>query len=271
MVAALIIVFREVLEAGLILGIVLAATQGVSGRLRWIGLGLGAGVGGAAMVAAGAGWLSDAMAGNGQEVFNAGILLIAVTMLAWHTIWMAGHGRAMAMEMHGLGRAVAQGQRPPRALAVVVGSAVLREGAEVVLFLSGIAAGHEDGNAALALGAALGMLLGFGVAGLLYAGLMRLPTRHLFTFTNLLLTLLAAGMAAQAVAFLSQAGIIAVGGEVLWDTSGALRDNSLMGKTLHVLVGYTDRPTLMQVIAYISTASLIFTGARLARAPRPHP
>ncbi|MDR3531476.1 MAG: iron permease, partial [Rhodopila sp.] len=36
MLVSLLIVFREAMEAGLIVGIVLAATQGVAGRGRWI-------------------------------------------------------------------------------------------------------------------------------------------------------------------------------------------------------------------------------------------
>ena len=44
MLAALIIVFREVFEAGLIVGIVLAVTRAVQGRNRWIGGGILAGV-----------------------------------------------------------------------------------------------------------------------------------------------------------------------------------------------------------------------------------
>ena len=42
-----LLVFREVLEAALIVSIVAAATRGVMGRGRWIGAGIGAGVLGA--------------------------------------------------------------------------------------------------------------------------------------------------------------------------------------------------------------------------------
>jgi len=52
MIGALIIVFREVIEAGLIVGIVLAATHGVLGRTFWIGLGIGAGIVGAVLLVA---------------------------------------------------------------------------------------------------------------------------------------------------------------------------------------------------------------------------
>ena len=99
MLGALIIVFREVLEAGLIVGIVMAATRGVSGRGRWIVIGIGTGVLGAAVVAAFAGAISQAFQGAGQELFNAGVLLTAVVMLMWHNAWMARHGREIAAEM----------------------------------------------------------------------------------------------------------------------------------------------------------------------------
>ena len=75
MLGALIIVFREVIEAGLIIGIVMAATRGVPTRGRWISIGVIAGVLGAAVVAAFAGVISEAFQGSGQELFNASVPL----------------------------------------------------------------------------------------------------------------------------------------------------------------------------------------------------
>ena len=140
MISALIIVFREVIEAGLIVGIVLAATTGVPGRARAVTAGVGAGVLGACLVAAFAGELANLFQGSGQEFFNAAILLLAVAMLTWHNVWMASHGRAMARELKAAGHQVKTGERTLAALSIVVGVAVLREGSEVVLFLYGIAA-----------------------------------------------------------------------------------------------------------------------------------
>src|ERR1700755_734360 len=117
MLAALLIVFREVVEAGLIVGIVLAANQGMSGRVLWVGYGIAGGVAGACLVAAFAGELAALFEGSGQEMFNAAILLLAVAMLTWHNVWMASHGRAMAREMRAVGQAVAEGQRSMLALA----------------------------------------------------------------------------------------------------------------------------------------------------------
>src|SRR5437588_238964 len=107
LLAALIIVFREVFEAGLIIGIVLAVTGSVPHRNRWIVGGVMAGALAACVVAAFAGALSQLFAGMGQELFNAAILSVAVMMLTWHNVWMARHGREIAGEMRAVGQAVA--------------------------------------------------------------------------------------------------------------------------------------------------------------------
>ena len=137
MLAALIIVFREVFEAGLIVGIVLAVTGAVPHRNRWIGGGVLAGVLGACLVAAFAGALSQLFEGMGQELFNAAILGVAVIMLTWHNVWMARHGKEIAGEMRAVGQAVAEGDKPLAALAVVVGVAAVCWTKSVITVLAG--------------------------------------------------------------------------------------------------------------------------------------
>ncbi|HEY7297200.1 MAG TPA: FTR1 family protein [Xanthobacteraceae bacterium] len=267
MLGALIIVFREVLEAGLIVGIVMAATKGVPGRGGLIGLGIAAGAAGAGVVALFAERISEAFEGSGQELLNASVLGAAVVMLMWHNAWMARHGREMAAEMTAIGRAVSAGTRPMAALAVVVGLAVLREGSEIVLFLYGIVAAGTSGPALLT-GGLLGIAAGAGLSALTYRGLVALPTRHVFTVISILITLLAAGMAAQAMQYLDAAGLIDVLGNQVWDSSGYLPQDGIVGRLLHTLVGYTDRPTELQVIAYLATLAAMAVLTRIA-APRP--
>src|SRR5947199_2283282 len=218
MFGALIIVFREVIEAGLIIGIVLAATRGVNGRGRWVATGILAGTLAAGIVALFAEAIANAFEGSGQELLNAGVLGTAVVMLMWHAAWMARHGREMAIEMAAVGAAVTAGKRPMTALAMVVGLAVLREGAEVVLFLYGILASGTS-SSSLFVGAALGLAAGAALSALMYYGLVSIPARHIFTVTAVLIALLAAGMAAQAVQYLDAAGAINVLGTQLWDRS----------------------------------------------------
>jgi high-affinity iron transporter len=193
-------------------------------------------------------------------------------MLTWHNVWMAGHGREMARHMKSVGTAVSAGEQPLTALAVVVGVAVLREGSEVVLFLYGI--GQSTTGAAMLTGGALGLAAGAAVSALMYYGLLAIPPGKLFKTTAWLITLLAAGMAAQAILLMQNAGYLNVLTRNLWDTSWLLPDGGegwrgIAGKMLHTLVGYTAAPDGAQLVAYVATVAAIFGLMRWER--RRHP
>src|SRR6266566_3113311 len=212
MFGALIIVFREVIEAGLIIGIVLAATRGISGRGHWVAAGVLLGTLGAGIVALFAEAIANAFEGSGQELLNASVLGAAVVMLMWHTVWMARHGREMAAEMAAVGAAVS--------------------------------------------------------AALTYYGLVSIPPRDIFTATTVLIALLAAGMAAQAVQYLDAAGVINVLSRQLWDSSPWLPQDGIIGHMLRTLIGYTDRPTELQLIVYLATLTAMAALAWLAAPTR---
>src|SRR5919201_3699811 len=197
MLATAIIVFREVLEAALIVSIVLAASVGALGRGYWVSVGVGVGIIGASLVAFFASNIAAALSGVGQELFNAAILLLAVAMLGWHIVWMSRHGRELAASARAIGKAVIAGSRPLYALALVCGLAVLREGSETVLFLYGIAASGGAGAVSLIAGGVLGLTGGVAIGAILYFGLLRIPTQQLFAVTNWMVLLLAAGMAGR--------------------------------------------------------------------------
>jgi high-affinity iron transporter len=264
---SLIIVFREVFEAGLIIGIVMAVTTGVAGRGLWVAGGVAVGTLGACLVALFAGGLSQLFHGSGQELLNASILGFAVLMLGWHNVWMARHGRELAAEMRAAGQAVVEGSKSLAALAAVVAIAVLREGSEVVLFLYGVAAAEGGASGSMVVGGVGGLALGALVCFLTYLGLVTIPTRYLFAVTSTLIALLAAGMAAQAIAFLQQADILTALDQTVWDTSWILRDGSFLGRALHTLIGYVDQPTAMQLIVYAATLAIIALLMRVFAAP----
>jgi high-affinity iron transporter len=266
MLPTAILVFREVLEASLIIGIVCAATRGIAARSRWIGSGIVAGTAGALLVALFADAIGSAINGVGHEIFNAAVLLTAVAMIAWHAIWMARHGRELAQRTRRLGSAISAGEQPMIALLAIVAIAVLREGAEVVLFI--LAQGAGGANAGeLAIGIALGIVAGAATGAALYAGLLRIPMRHFFSATNWLLLLVAAGMAAQAAHFLVQADILPSLGQ-LWDSSALISPESLAGRVLHALVGYDAQPAGIQVAFFVITAVAIHLGMRRTSPPR---
>jgi high-affinity iron transporter len=272
MLGALIIVFREAIEAGIIVGIVMAVTQGVPGSRLMAGAGIVAGVVGASLVAVFAGALASALNGVGQEMFNAAILSLAVCMLAWHNIWMASHGRELAADARKLGQEVRSGSRSLYALAIVVAVAVMREGSEIALFLYGLVAAGGTTARDLLIGSALGLAAGVAVSALTYFGLATIPPRRLFAVTTGLITFLAAGLAAQAANFLQQAGLAPVMSDTAWDTSAILSDTSLFGRVLHTLIGYSDQPSVLQVVVYALTLAAIFALTKvfaLRGPPRP--
>jgi high-affinity iron transporter len=266
-IGALIIVLREVIEAGLIVGIVLAVTKSIPGRMAYIGGGLVAGLLGAALVAVFAGAIANALEGMGQEIFNASILGLAVVMLTWHNAWMARHGRQMSEDLRRIGGDVSAGSRSLLALAVVVALAVLREGAEVVLFLYGVVISSGASGVSLFLGGLLGLVLGAGICALTYAGLVTIPMRHLFRVTSLLIAFMAAGMAAQSVAFLEQADLATGLGRIVWNTSSVLPDSGMLGRVLHTLLGYSDKPTELQLVVYVATLFCMFGLMKLLSPP----
>lgn len=262
MLGVALLVFREVLEAALIVTIVAAATRGVMRRGAFIGGGIALGVIGAVLVAAFAGAIADMASGVGQELFNAAVLLAAVAMIGWHVIWMSKHGRELAKHMQQVGQSVRAGSSSLSMLLAVVALAVLREGSEVVLFLYGMAA-SGTGVAGMGTGLALGVVGGVAVGFALYFGLLRIPLKHFFSATNGLLVLLAAGLASTAARYLVQANLLPALHNQLWDSSWLLSNGSLPGQTLHVLIGYDAQPSGMQMLFYVAIAALLLIGMRL--------
>lgn len=256
-----LLVFREVLEAALIVTIVAAATRGVVRRSLYIGSGIVLGVIGAAVVAGFAGVLEAAMHGAGQSLFDAAVLLAAVLMIGWHVVWMSSHGRELAQHMQSVGHAVKTGSSTLAMLLAVVALAVLREGSEIVLFLYGMAAGGANAHD-LFVGVPLGLTGGVAVGYALYAGLLRIPLRHFFSATNGMLVLLASGLASTAARFLLQADWLPALGYQLWNSSALLDNGSLLGQALHVLVGYDARPSGIQMVFYLSTLLLLLASMR---------
>ena len=270
MLAVAVIVFREVLEAALVVGIVLAASRGVHSRGKWVAGGIAGGILIALTVAGFTDEIANAVDGIGQELFNAAILFTAVCMLGWHNVWMSRHAKEHVVEATRVGRQVQAGDRPPYALAVVCGLAVAREGSEIVLFVYGIVAAQGGSAVSLLTGGVIGMFAGVIMGAALYLGLLTIPMRHLFTVTSWLILLLAAGMASSGAAFLLQADLVPSLGN-LWDTSRFLSEQSLVGQALHALVGYVARPTGIQLVFYIGTLVLISTLMRLFGRPTATP
>jgi high-affinity iron transporter len=239
-----------------------AATRGISHRAKWIAGGVLIGLLGSAVVASGMEKISNVADGMGQELFNVAVLIVAVGMLAWHNIWMASHGRELAMQIKSTVREVNDGGKERSVILVVIALAVLREGSETVLFLYGVANSGDNGLRDTLLGGSMGLAGGAFISGLLYLGLLRIPVSRFFAATGVLVLLLASSMASQAARLLVQADLLPSLGAPLWDTSGMLDQKTVVGTILHGLVGYESQPAGMQVLTYLVVLLSIATAMR---------
>lgn len=271
MLGSAIIVFRETLEAALIIGIIAAATRSLPARKFWLFTGISAGIVGSLIVASLTGKIATLAEGAGQELFNACVLGLAAAMLAWHNIWMARHGMRLVRDARQLGQDVTSGTREMSALAVVIALAILREGSETALFIYGLLTGGNETITSVLGGGAIGLFLGVLSGYGLYAGFLRIPARVFFSATSGLILLLAAAMSSQAARFLVQADLLPSLANPLWNTSWLLDNGSIPGRFLHALIGYEAMPSGIQVVFYTVTLIVILTGMRIFRVRPPAP
>jgi len=259
MISSLVIVFREMLEMTLIVGVLLAATRGISGSRQWIGIGVFAGIIGAGLFALFMEQIESSFAGDGEFLFNAVILILASLLIAWTVFWMSSHARQMSSHMKKVGASVKDGELPFTALAVVSFAAVMREGGEAVFFLFGAAQSVTEGSWAMLSGGLLGAVVALGMGVMLYLGLARIPLKHLFSVAGWLLMLLAAGMASQAAWNLVVIDWLPPLIDPLWNTSAWLSQGSAVGEFLHVLVGYDEAPSAIQMLVFSVSLAVMVT------------
>ncbi len=254
-----IIVFREVLEIALVISVLIAATNGIRGRKKWIFSGIGLGILGAALLAIFTDKISDSFQGSGQEIFNASILLASSAMISWTVIWMTKYGKEISANLKRLGKSVLEGDKSLIALMPVVAFAVLREGAEIVLFSYG-AFVSGDNISDLIVGAMIGLACGLAAGFGLYFGLLKVLGKHFFSVTSWLLVFLAAGMVCQAIGFLSHANLVPEIIYPVWDSTFLISEDEILGRVLHILLGYITKPSAAQLIGYVTTILLLSIG-----------
>ena len=259
-----IVVFREVLEIALILGILASATKEIKGRGNYIFAGLVIGILLAITLAFFTDKISNSLNGMGQEFFNGLILLASAFMIGWTVLWMQKHARTLSGELKRLGNSVKEGKKPLYALLIAVLFSVVREGTEVVLFtysyfISGVKIYHLIGG--LITGIFCGSLVGIA----LYLGILKAFGKYFFTITSYLLIFFASGIASAGIGFWQNAEIIPSLKNPVIDLSNFISQQSLLGKFLNIFFGYIDQPSGMQLIAYFCTLSILFIGLKIAK------
>ena len=264
MIAALVLAFREGLEAALILGIVLSVLRRVGRRdqerMVWFGAGLAA----LLSLSAGVGLyaLGISFEGRAEEIFEGVAMLFAAGVLTWMIFWMERQGRNIQAELEqDVQRATTGGGK--WAIFSLAFLAVLREGIELALFLT--AASFTATAAATVVGGLLGLAAAIVAGWLIFATTARLNVRAFFRVTSILLIFFAAGLVAHGVHELNEAGWVPAVVEHVWDMNPMLDENSATGQILKALFGYNGNPSLTEVVAYLGYWAAVLLALRRRR------
>jgi high-affinity iron transporter len=263
MIFSLLVTAREGLEMALIVTILLGYLRSIGHKehFREIWIGIGAAVVLSVGVGAGLKVASTEMDARLREGFEGFTMLFAVGVLTWMLFWMKRQSAGISRELRTrVDTALTGGS--VTALALLAFTSVGREGVETALFL--FAGSTNQGSD---LGFVLGGLVGFGIAAaagvVLYYGAARLPLKHFFTVSAVVLMILAAGLLTNALANLHTATIIPDLGVRPWDTDSVLPMTSTLGKFLHTLAGYDSAPAISQILVYWTYLALVFAAYML--------
>ena len=267
MIGSAIIVFREVFEISIILSIILAATNNIPKRKIFILGGIVTGIIGSLIIAYTMSHFGEIFSQIGQEVVNIISLLLAVLLISWTVIWMSSNAKLFSEKLQKASKEADFGLRPLYVISIIIASAILREGSEIILFLMGIYVSSGDIENIIQ-GSLLGLLLGGVMGFLIYKGLLKFSYKHIFKVTSGLLIFLAASMASEMANFLSAANILTFYSKPLWYSSHILSEDSILGKILHVLLGYDSKPTGLQIIFYSFTIAFIYFNLSIVKAKK---
>lgn len=261
MIAALLIAFREGLEAALIVGIVLGYLKqtGQLGYQRFAWTGVVAAVIGSLALAAGIQLVGTKLEGRAEEIFEGTAMLLAVAVLTWMIFWMRHQSRTLKSDLE---REIDQAVSSNRGwgLASLTFLAVFREGVETVLFLS--AAAFTDNEMNTLIGGLIGLTIAVFLGILIYNSAVRLNLRMFFNVTSAVLLLFAAGLFAHGIHEFQEAGVFLIIQEHVWDMNHILDENSTVGEILKALLGYNGNPSLLEVIGYWSYWVVVLFGLR---------
>ena len=243
------VVLRESLEIFLILGIVFASLPNVKNNIASIFTGILIGVMGSIGIALFASRISDSFDGMGQEIFNIILLSVTIAMIMVTIIWMKDRTKQIKHDI--------KSNHTKWSLILMIAALIFREGSEIALFLMSIIAVNSFSLIEIIISSILGFGCGILIGYSLYFGLFNIAGKKIFKITSILLMLIAANLSSEVANLIISADLIDIGSEIFWDSSWLITDNSILGQSLNIILGYTSTPTTLQIIFYLSTLLMI--------------
>ena len=260
-----LVLFREVLEISLIIGIIVAATKDIARSSRWVSFGIMAGVSAAVLLGYSINKITLSINGTGQDIFNLTTLLVAIFMISQTVIWMRKHASTISDNIKQIGMAASEGNAHLYMISCIIAMAILREAIEIIVFCYGIKAAQQLKFSELFTGIIAGSGLAIIFGSMMYFGLINIARKHLFTVTSWFMILLAAGMAAQVPNYLASLNIFTAFSTPLWDSSWLLSEEAFLGSVIHVVMGYTAKPSATQLAFYLLTLAIILGFSKIKK------
>ncbi len=249
MLATYLIGLREGLEAGLVVGILVAYIHKIGRRdvlpRLWFGIGLA--VAASIVTAAILTYGPYGMSFQAQEILGGTLSLLAVGLVTWMIFWMSGHARSMKTELHSKLDAAVTGSGIGLVVLGVV--SVGREGIETALFMWATV-GPQGQTIATTMGALLGVATAVLIAWLIYRGFVRIDLGRFFTWTGAFLVVVAAGVLLYAIGDLQEAGVLPGWGQAAFSLGDLVPPSSWYGALLGGIFNFTAEPTWLQILAW---------------------
>ena len=257
LITTFLVVFREALEASLIVGIILTLLakmnqkryfpQVIFSCILAVGASL---LGGMAMVA-----LTDSAKEEMEKLIEGGVSLAACGVLTYMIFWMDRQAKKIRTDIETrMEQAISGGEY--LTLMALPFLAIFREGAETVLFLYAVAI-QNSGIVSLG-GGFLGFFLAVAVTAAIFIGGKRIPLKPLFQTSGGLLLLIAAGLLAYGIHEFQEIGLLPEIYAPVWDINHILNEKKGVGALLKSLFGYNGNPSLLEVLSYGLYLSVIY-------------
>ena len=255
---------REGVEAALIVSIILAylAKTGNQQHFQTIFWGAGVAIGISAVLGIALFVTVGSFEEPYEQIFEGITMLVAAAVVTWMLFWMRRQAGSVKGDLQAaVDRALDQGTA--RALGFLAFVAVIREGIETSLFLTGQVASADGAAGSVLVGAVIGLgvalLLGIGF----YQGSRRLNLAAFFRWTGIALVFIAAGLLAHATHEFIEVGVITFGTQTLFDLSGILPHDpeagNVLGQFLRALFGYSATPELTTFVVWLGYVVVVLT------------
>ncbi len=250
MFASYLIGLREGLEATLVVSILVAFLVKSDRRERlpmvWAGVGV------AVLLSVGFGALltftAAHLATQQQEMFDAVTSLAATVFVTFMVFWMRTAARKMSGELREkMGAALELGAT---AVVVVAFLSVAREGLETALLWFAAVQGATSSASPL-IGITLGLLTSVALGWGLYRSALRINLTKFFTWTGLLLVLVAAGIFKYGVHDLQESGLVPGLNTYAFDISGVLDPSAWYSTLLSGMFNITPQPSVLEAVAWV--------------------